>query len=135
MDVNNVLDQEYKRNIKNYKKKKLINDLLVVPTVKPKRTVPLIPKNKKLKNPLKISKYVFQSKGLPTNITRSLKRQKLIMASILEQNARISRRPNTTSLAYLAKNKSNIKRMASKKPSRVRTYLDKKIDLGKRAKA
>lgn len=134
MKINDVLDQEYKRNIKNYKKKKLINDLLGVPTVKPRRILP--PKNKKLVNPLKISKYVFQSKGLPTNMTRSLKRQKLIMASILEQNAKIiSRRPSTTSLAYLAKRKSNIKRMVSKKPAKVRTYIDKKIDLGKRAKA
>ena len=40
-----------------------------------------------IRNPLKPSKYVFRSKGLPTGITSSINRQKLIMASILEQAA------------------------------------------------
>ncbi len=130
-------DPMYKRQLEEYNKKKIFNDLVGITTIKPKKKLPLIKKNKKLSNSLKISKYVFQSKGLPTNMIRSKNRQKLLMASILEQNARNikPRRPSTTSLAYLAKRKPTIKRMAIKAPARTRTYVDKTIELGKRAKA
>lgn len=141
---------------KEQKKKKLIADL--VGTSVARRTVlPLKELNKKMrlnkaliKNPLKPSKYVFRSKGLPTNLTTSLNRQKLVMSSILEQAMRQmqqqrikqrqeqrnlqQRKPqiSKTSLANRARNKPAIGQVKIRPPIKRPTYIKTSSDMGKR---
>ena len=150
------------------KKKNLVADLVGAPVARPAIS-PFKEANKKMqlrsilpiKNPLKPSKYVFRSKGLPTNMTTSINRQKLLMASILEQAARqmqqqrISQQQkqeqmnlqqqeinqkrskqykpqiNKTSLAYQAKNEPLVSQVKMQPSAKRPTYVKTSVNMGK----
>jgi hypothetical protein len=150
------------------KKKNLVADLVGAPVARPAIS-PFKEANKKIqiksilpiKNPLKPSKYVFRSKGLPTDMTTSINRQKLVMASILEQAARqiqqqriiqqrqkqeqmnlqqqeIKQRQtqhkpqiNKTSLAYQAKNEPLVGQVKTQPPAKRPTYVKTTVNMGK----
>jgi hypothetical protein len=131
------------------KKKKLLSDLTGIPAQRP--AISPFKNNKTpnlykiTSNPLKPSKYVFQSKGLPSDMTKSFKRQELVMSSILEQalsqlqlqrtrqQQMLRRGPhiNKSSLAFQLKNKPAIKQIRSPQPIARPTYIKTRANLGK----
>jgi len=140
------------------KKKNLIANLVGSPVAR-RAFSPFKITNKKMRlnksslirNPLKPSKYVFRSKGLPTDITSSINRQKLVMASILEQAARqmqqqriIQQRQkqeikqkahkpqiNKMSLAYQSKNKPLVGQVKLQTSAKRSSYAKTSVNMGK----